>query len=58
MMGELVPFPKRVVELTKEEHEKFKEYRKKMEDARTIAEVKYYYSMAKNIIEKANKREK
>lgn len=57
-MGELIRFPKRIVELTEEEHERFIEYKEKMHAAETKAEMQYYYNKAKYIIEQANKRKK
>lgn len=55
-MGDMIPFPKPKVKLTAEEYEKFEEYKKKMQDARTMAECNFYYSKAKNLIEKTNER--
>lgn len=49
-MGDMIQFPKPKVKLTAEE------YKKKMQDARTMAECNFYYYKAKNLIEKANER--
>lgn len=55
-MGDLIPFPKPTIELNEEEYKKFEEYKEKMNQARTVAEMKYYHSQAKIIIEKAKER--
>ncbi|BCC56658.1 MULTISPECIES: hypothetical protein [Bacillus] len=57
-MGELIRFPKRIVELTEEEHKRFIEYKENMIAAETKAEMQYYYNKVKYIIEQANKRKK
>ena len=55
-MGDVIRFPKPIVELTEEEYEKFMAYKEKVHNAKTMAELKFYYSKAKYIIEQANKR--
>lgn len=57
-MGDLIRFPKRIVELTEEEHKKFMDYKEKMHAAETKAEMEFYYNKVKYIIEQANKRKK
>ncbi len=57
-MGDLIRFPKRIVELTEEEHERFMDYKEKMHAAGTKVEMQFYYNKAKYIIEQANKRKK
>lgn len=56
-MGELISFPKQKIILSEEEYEKFEEYKEKMKQARTTAEMKYYHSQAKIVIEKAKERQ-
>lgn len=56
-MGDLVPFPKPIIELTEEEYEKFEAYKEKMKQARNRAEMKYYHSQAKLLMEKAQERQ-
>ncbi|HDR7220627.1 TPA: hypothetical protein QCW55_005633 [Bacillus cereus] len=55
-MGDVIRFPKPIVELTEEEYEKFIEYKEKMSAAETLAEMRFYHSKAKHIIERANER--
>ncbi|GAE25958.1 hypothetical protein JCM9140_1983 [Halalkalibacter wakoensis JCM 9140] len=52
----VIPFPKKKVRLSEGEYKQFLEYKEKMMEARTKAEVDYYYSMALSIIEKAKNR--
>ncbi|HDR8015661.1 hypothetical protein [Bacillus cereus group sp. Bce037] len=54
----MIRFPKRIVELTEEEHKRFIEYKEKMIAAESKAEMQYYYNKAIYIIEQANKRKK
>jgi hypothetical protein len=56
MMGEIIKFPKLMVELDEDEYIKFNDYKEKMKNAKSKAEMDYYYSQAKIIIENANKR--
>lgn len=55
-MGELIRFPKRIVELTEEEHEKFMDYKEKMHAAESKAEMDFWFNKVKYIIEQANER--
>lgn len=54
-LGDIIRFPKPVVELTEEEMQKFVEYKEKMHAAESKAEMQYYYNKAKYIIEQKNK---
>ncbi|GCF76320.1 hypothetical protein BC2926_38610 [Bacillus cereus] len=55
-MGDLIRFPKNVVELTEEEFELFEQYRKGLRDATSLAEIRYYHSQAKILVREAKKR--
>ncbi|WP_448163652.1 hypothetical protein [Bacillus mobilis] len=55
-MGDVIRFPKPTVELTEEEYKQFMEYKKKLHDSESLAEMRFYHSKAKHIIEQANKR--
>lgn len=55
-MGDLIRFPKILVELTEEEHVKFAEYKEKMKAAGTKAELDFYYSQIEILIRKSNER--
>ncbi|HFU6611365.1 hypothetical protein [Bacillus cereus group sp. BY5-1LC] len=54
-MGDVIRFPKPLVELTEEEYAKFIEYKEKMNTAESKAEMQFYYNKAKYIIERKNK---
>ncbi|MCP3026527.1 hypothetical protein [Halobacillus sp. A5] len=56
-MGDLIPFPKPNVRLSKEEYQRFEELKESMKHARTRAEVNYFYQQAKILIEKAGQRD-
>ncbi|MET3065104.1 hypothetical protein ABXV20_27580 [Bacillus paranthracis] len=55
-MGDVIRFPKPVVELTEEEYTKFVEYKEKMHAAKTKAEFDFYCSQIRILIEHANQR--
>ncbi|WP_096200492.1 hypothetical protein [Bacillus sp. FJAT-45350] len=52
----IIPFPQRKVKLYEDEYIEFQSHMEKMKQARTLAEVNYYYSLAKSVIEKAKNR--
>lgn len=54
-MGDVIRFPG-LKNLTVEELEQFEYYKKKMQDAENFAEMNFYFSKAKSVIEKSNER--
>ncbi|WP_242303277.1 hypothetical protein [Bacillus cereus group sp. BfR-BA-01495] len=57
-MGDVIQFPRQIVELTEDEHNRFMDYKQKMHAAETKAEMNYWFNKGKYIIEQANKRKK
>ncbi|KYQ02986.1 hypothetical protein B4079_1862 [Bacillus cereus] len=56
-MGDVIRFPK-LKNLTVEEIQEFEYYKTKMQAAESFAEMSFYFSKAKSVIEKSNERKK
>lgn len=54
-MGDVIRFPK-LKNLTEEEIKEFEYYKTKMQAAESFAEMNFYFSKAKKVIEKADER--
>ncbi|PKR78078.1 hypothetical protein CEY16_09175 [Halalkalibacillus sediminis] len=52
----IIPFPKPTVELTVDEYLELEHYRKKIRQAKNVAEMDYNYNKAKNLIQHAQAR--
>ncbi|PDY82784.1 hypothetical protein [Bacillus cereus] len=57
-MGDIIRFPKNPVELTDEEFKLFEQYRLGVKNATSFAEMRYNYSQAKILVEKAKNRKR
>ncbi|OJE52710.1 hypothetical protein BAQ48_07675 [Bacillus luti] len=55
-MSNIIRFPTLTTPFTDAELQEFEHYKQKMKDARTKAEMDFYYYQAKDLAEKVNER--